>query len=154
MKNRLVNVLLFVFLIILGILIFFSIKDYNNRPGNNIKINKNVNTNNSINNDSSNDIKNNNEKEESGPAETEEEENKNEKEENVTVILELIGEEEVVIKQGDKYIDAGIRATDSNGNDVTDKITVDNKVNTNKKGEYMVIYSYGKSIVVRKVIVE
>lgn len=90
----------------------------------------------------------------SGPSKIEKEENENEREENITVDLVLIGEEEITIKQGEKYIDEGVIATDSSGNDVTDKISIDNKVNTNKKGEYMVIYSYGKSIVIRKVIVE
>ncbi len=90
----------------------------------------------------------------SGPAQTEEEENKNEKEGNVTINIELIGDEEVEIKQGEKYNEPGVKAIDSNGNDVSDKITIENNVNIDKKGEYRVIYSYGKSIAIRRVIVK
>ena len=107
------------------------------------------------NTDSINNVDNNETKtEKTGPAETEEEENKNEMSENITINMELVGDEEVSINVGEKYVDPGIVATDSNGNDVSDKIDINSNVDANKKGKYRVIYSYGKSIVIRRVIVE
>ena len=158
MKNKGLKIVLFIFFAILILLIVLSVNDYkSNKNINNINIDEKDNSikkdNDESNNISSND-NNKEEKVESGPAETEEEENINEKVENVTINIELIGEEEVYIKKGEKFIDPGVKATDENGNDVSDKITVENTVNENKKGSYMVIYSYGKSIVIRKVIVE
>ena len=87
------------------------------------------------------------------PKENDQEEIKQEIQNNITINIELIGDEEVVINKGENYIDKGAKATDSNGNDVSNKIIVDNMVDTNEKGEYMVIYSIGKSMVVRTVIV-
>lgn len=88
------------------------------------------------------------------PAKTEKQENKNELNNNVTINIELIGEEEININLNDKYIDKGVKATDSNGNDVTKYINVENNVDTSKQGTYYVIYSYGKSIVIRTVNVK
>lgn len=88
------------------------------------------------------------------PAKTEKQENKNELSNNVTINIELIGEEEITINVNDKYVDKGVKATDSNGNDVTKYINVENNVDTSKQGTYYVIYSYGKSIVIRTVNVK
>ena len=88
------------------------------------------------------------------PAKTEKQETKNELNNNVTLNIELIGEEELTINVNDKYIDKGVKATDSNGNDVTKYIDIENNVDTSKQGTYYVIYSYGKSIVIRTVNVK
>ncbi len=88
------------------------------------------------------------------PAKTENQENKNELNNNVTINIELIGEEEITINVNDQYVDKGVKATDSNGNDVTKYINVDNNVDTSKQGTYYVIYSYGKSIVIRTINVK
>lgn len=94
-------------------------------------------------------------KEESeGPMKTEEEETKKERDKNISINMELIGEEEITIKKGDKYTDLGVKATDNDGNDMSDEIEIVNNVNTNKTGKYSVIYSYGKNIIIRTVIVE
>lgn len=94
-------------------------------------------------------------KEESeGPMKTEEEETKKERDKNISINMELIGEEEITIKKGDKYTDPGVKATDNDGNDMSDEIEIVNNVNTNKTGKYSVIYSYGKNIIIRTVIVE
>lgn len=90
----------------------------------------------------------------SEPAKTEKEENKQENTNNITVKIELIGEEEVTISKGEKYNDLGAKAVDSTGKDVSDKIRIDNTVNTNKEGTYTVTYSIGNSIVMRYVIVK
>lgn len=90
----------------------------------------------------------------SEPAKTEKEENKQENINNITVKIELIGEEEVIISKGEKYNDLGAKAVDSTGKDVSDKIKIDNTVNTNNEGTYTVTYSIGNSIVMRYVIVK
>jgi len=164
MKNKGLKTLLYVLLSILLVLIIillllkFDILKNNVNTINNNNNNKNEiknKTNKETKNSSTNEkIKNKIKEDKSGPAETEEEENINERVDNVTVNLELIGKEEITINVGDKYVDEGVKATDNNGNDVSDKITVENNVNPNKKGEYMIIYSYGKSIVIRTVIVK
>ena len=93
-------------------------------------------------------------KKETGPKSTEEEETKKERDNNATINIELIGEDEITINKGEKYVDQGVKATDSDGNDVTDEIEIINGVDTSKSGKYSVVYSYGKNIVIRKVIVK
>lgn len=90
----------------------------------------------------------------SEPAKTEKDENKQENANNITVKIELIGEEEVIISKGEKYNDLGAKAIDSNGKDISNRIKVDNSVDTNKEGTYTVTYSIGNSIVMRYVIVK
>lgn len=90
----------------------------------------------------------------SGPMPTEEEETKKERDKNITINIELIGEDEVTVNRGSKYVDQGVKATDSDGNDMTDELEVVNNVDTSKVGKYSVVYSYGKNIVIRKVIVK
>lgn len=93
-------------------------------------------------------------KEETGPAPTEEEETKKERDKNITISMELIGEDEITINKGDKYTDPGITATDSEGNDLTSEVEITNNVDTSKAGKYSVVYSYGKNIIIRRVIVK
>lgn len=165
-KNLLYTFLiLLIFIFFLGVIYKKNYLDKNNNIINNVinkqkeEITTNENTTKELKNDSSS--KSNSEtinststekKEE--PAKTEKQETKNELNNNVTVNIELIGEEELTINVNDKYIDKGVKATDSNGNDVTKYIDIENNVDTSKQGTYYVIYSYGKSIVIRTVNVK
>ena len=165
-KNLLYTFLiLLIFIFFLGVIYKKNYLDKNNSIINNVinkqkeEITTNENTTKELKNDSSS--KSNSEtinststekKEE--PAKTEKQETKNELNNNVTVNIELIGEEELTINVNDKYIDKGVKATDSNGNDVTKYIDIENNVDTSKQGTYYVIYSYGKSIVIRTVNVK
>jgi len=92
--------------------------------------------------------------ESSGPMPTEEEETKKERDKNITINMELIGEDEITINKGDKYVDQGIKATDGEGNDLTNDVEITNNVDTSKEGKYSIIYSYGKNIIIRRVIVK
>ena len=90
----------------------------------------------------------------SEPAKTEEEENKKEAqadEEGATI--ELNGSEEIFIAVGETFTDPGAVAKDKNGNDISSKIKVEGKVNTNKAGTYQIYYYVGKAIVIRTVTV-
>ena len=88
------------------------------------------------------------------PQKDEELENKQEVDNNEYFEISLVGEEEIYINVGEKYNELGAKAFDSKGNDVSNKIMIQNEVDTSKKGEYMVIYSIGKAMVVRNVIVK
>ena len=54
--------------------------------------------------------------------------------------MTLKGESVVSIKAGDKYEELGATATDECDGDLTDKISVESKVDTNTPGEYEVSY--------------
>ena len=89
------------------------------------------------------------------PANTETLENENEKKNNIIARIEMNGDETIYINKNEQYIELGARAYDSENNDITDEIVIDNSdVNIDKKGEYYVVYSIGKNIVVRNVIVK
>ena len=90
----------------------------------------------------------------SEPKKDEKAEIKQELNDNITINIELNGSENIELKKGDTYKELGARATDSNGNDVSQKIIIDGKVDTSKEGEYIVIYSIGKSMVMRNIIVK
>lgn len=70
---------------------------------------------------------------------------------NITVVdseipkLTLKGKSEISIYLGTKYNDPGISAIDNYDGDITDKIQVDNKVNTNELGDYVVNYKVSDS---------
>lgn len=71
-----------------------------------------------------------------------------------TIKLELIGESNITIKKGNKYVDQGVKAYYENGEDASDLISVDNDVDTSKVGSYTVAYYYGNSVVIRRITVE
>ena len=73
---------------------------------------------------------------------------------NITAKLELIGSDEITLKVGEKYKELGVKAVDSNGKDISSQVSIENNVDTSKSGNYMVIYSIGKSMVIRNVIVK
>jgi len=73
--------------------------------------------------------------------------------------LKLIGEEEIIINQGDNYIELGCNAVDNYDENVNDKIQIINYVNTNERGIYTINYfvtddSGNSSSKTRKVIVK
>ncbi|MBO6195687.1 MAG: DUF5011 domain-containing protein [Bacilli bacterium] len=70
-----------------------------------------------------------------------------------TVTLELIGEENVVVDKGSKYIDSGVKAMYSDGTDASNEVDVDNAVDTSKEGTYTVSYYAGNAVVIRRVTV-
>ena len=55
--------------------------------------------------------------------------------------LELIGNEVVEISLNDSYTDSGCLAYDKNNNDISNRIVVDNQVNTSVADTYYVIYT-------------
>ena len=55
--------------------------------------------------------------------------------------LELIGNEVVEISLDDSYIDSGCLAYDKNNNDISNRIVVNNQVNTSVAGTYYVTYT-------------
>ncbi len=78
---------------------------------------------------------------------------------NTKPIITIIGENIIELEKGEEYIEKGSKATDSDGNDITNDIKITNNININKYGEYKVIYEvsdkYGnKAIKLRKVIVK
>ena len=85
----------------------------------------------------------------------EKKENKNEQaRRGGSVNMELLGEENVTISVGDKYKDAGVKATYSDGSDASVEVDIDNAVNTSKAGTYTVTYSVGNTVIIRRVTVE
>lgn len=75
------------------------------------------------------------------------------------ITLKLNGNATVYVVEGGSYKDAGAKATDNNGTNVSSKITVSGSVNTNVAGTYKITYSIknynGETLtVVRNVIVQ
>ena len=159
-KKKINLVIYFVLIIICSAIIIFILNKFNifniNEQVNNknTKIGNNANTKDNTNKKDTiekiKEIKKNVEE----PKKNEEQENKQENMNNITVELDLIGDEEVTIKVGEEYKDSGATAIDEKGNDVSKYITVENEVDTSKTGDYTVIYSIGKSIVIRTVHVK
>ena len=55
--------------------------------------------------------------------------------------IELIGNKIINLALGSEYSEPGYKAYNNSGNDVSDKVIVTNNINTNKVGEYTVVYS-------------
>ena len=73
-------------------------------------------------------------------------------------VITLNGNNTINLKKGDEYVDAGATASDSCDGDLTKKIKIDNKVNTNEVGSYEVVYTVednngNKTTKTRKVVV-
>ena len=160
-KRNAWKIVIAILLILLGVVIVYACKDKlfsteepkttNNtqKVDNSTSDKKNTNTDNNTNKvDNSNDMST------SEPKKNETSETKQQLQNNVTVTIELIGSEDITLNVGDKYNELGVKAIDSNGKDVSKEVTIQNNVDTSKKGEYMVIYSIGKSIVIRNVTVK
>ncbi|MBQ2872456.1 MAG: DUF5011 domain-containing protein [Bacilli bacterium] len=65
--------------------------------------------------------------------------------------IELVGGENITINLGDEYIEPGYSAYDKKDNDITNKVEITSTVDTTKAGEYEVLYSVGKTNVIRYV---
>ena len=157
-RNSFQKVILFILFALLIVLIFLAlydkkeeVKEDKKTTQKETKTNENKTDKKDSNNDNKDtkDTQNNSE-----PKKNEKSEVKQELQNNVTYSIELVGDEEITLNVGDKYNELGAKAKDSNGNDVSNKINVEGSVDTSKKGEYMVIYSIGKSMVIRTVIVK
>lgn len=67
--------------------------------------------------------------------------------------LELLGESDMVIYQGNVYVEPGYRAYDNKGMDYYQEVEVLGDVNTDVAGEYVIIYRYQGFVLERKVTV-
>lgn len=65
--------------------------------------------------------------------------------------IELVGEEAITINLGEEYIEPGYTAYDKNNKDVTEQVEITSTVDTTKVGEYEVLYSLGKTNIIRYV---
>ena len=73
-------------------------------------------------------------------------------------VITLIGENTIILKQGETYQEQGYYAIDDVDGDITKKVSVKNEVNTSQIGEYRIIYSVVDTMnnatsLVRKVVV-
>ena len=78
---------------------------------------------------------------------------------NVPPEIVLIGSATISIRLGNSYTDAGASATDNVDGDISDRIVVDNPVNTNRAGTYTITYNVedfagNAAVATRTVIVE
>ena len=64
---------------------------------------------------------------------------------NITPVITLKGKGEVTIYLNTKYSDAGVNATDNYDGDISNKVEVDNNVNVDEIGEYLVNYKVADS---------
>ena len=65
----------------------------------------------------------------------------------VKYYIDLIGTEEVTVYQNEIFIDPGYKGHDNKGNDLTDKVVVNNTIDTLQEGEYQITYTlYGKTV--------
>ena len=71
--------------------------------------------------------------------------------EALSYYISLKGDEEMKLYVGEKYVEPGYAAADSRGNDLTDKVVVDNPFDTNKVATYIIRYSLHDTVKVRKV---
>lgn len=55
--------------------------------------------------------------------------------------ISLNGEQKISLNAGTKYTESGAKATDNYDGDLTDKISISNNVDTNKPGNYKVVYT-------------
>ena len=74
-------------------------------------------------------------------------------------VIELNGDEELILFVGEKYEEEGAKSTDNYDGDITDKIKIDGSVDTDKVGEYTISYSVSDSsnnvsTISRKIIVK
>ena len=77
---------------------------------------------------------------------------------NEKPVINLIGGDTVYVYKNSEYKDRGFSATDNCDGDITNKVNVDNNIDTTKDGEYNINYSVvdtfgNKNTVSRKVIV-
>lgn len=78
---------------------------------------------------------------------------------DVAPTITLNGKKSVTVNLDENYKDEGCKAEDNYDGDITDKVVVTGKVDTNKEGEYTIYYtvedsSFNKAETTRKVIVK
>ncbi len=71
--------------------------------------------------------------------------------ENLSYYISLKGDEEMTLYVGEEYNEPGYAAADSRGNILTDKVVIDNPIDTNKIATYIIRYSLHNTVKVRKV---
>ncbi len=67
--------------------------------------------------------------------------------------IALEGDENIYLYKKQEYTEPGFSAKDEKGNDVTDKVNIENKVDTTKAGNYEIRYSIGNAVKTRKVVI-
>ena len=67
----------------------------------------------------------------------------------VSYYIDLSGNREITIYKGDIYIEPGYTARDSKGNDLTDKVVVNNMIDISTTGTYEIIYTLNNTEVKR-----
>ena len=68
-----------------------------------------------------------------------------------TYTIELLGENEISIYLNDEYIEPGYIAKDNHNNDLTDKVSVNNTIDTSTIGTYKIIYTLDKTEITRTI---
>jgi len=71
---------------------------------------------------------------------------------NKKYYLELIGSD-ITLYIGEEYIEPGYKAYDNKGKDLTDKVKVEHRIDTNKVGSYFITYKYKDKILIRNVTI-
>lgn len=168
-KNHNKIILIFVFIIILG-LVYLIYNNIETKKDNNASSKNKINSINKDNKDNNKNKQDNEQKDtiqdnniddetikndESIPK-TEAKENEVQTEaKNLDVSsIELLGDEEITLNVGDKYTEFGAKAYNVDGIDISSEIKIDSSVDTSKQGRYTVSYSIGNFIVMRYVIVK
>lgn len=72
---------------------------------------------------------------------------------NNPAFIELMGAEKIKITVGTEYIEPGYKAYDSKNNDITNKVKVENNVDTLVEGNYEIVYSIKNAKKIRYVTV-
>ena len=67
----------------------------------------------------------------------------------ISYYIDLSGNREITIYEGDAYIEPGYTARDSKGNDLTDKVVVNNMIDISTIGTYEIIYTLNNTEVKR-----
>ena len=67
----------------------------------------------------------------------------------ISYYIDLSGNREITIYEGDAYIEPGYMARDSKGNDLTDKVVVNNMIDISTIGTYEIIYTLNNTEVKR-----
>ena len=67
----------------------------------------------------------------------------------ISYYIDLSGNREITIYKGDIYIEPGYTARDSKGNDLTDKVVVNNMIDISTTGTYEIIYTLNNTEVKR-----
>lgn len=64
----------------------------------------------------------------------------------VKYYIDLNGQEDMTVYQGDLFVDPGYRGYDNKGNDLTDEVRVEDTVDTSNIGEYYIEYTLSSKV--------